>query len=288
MTALQQLLAHFQTEYFEPAAAPYLPCLSELDDCIVGHFAGMELHSHFQPLLHSQGLQIQAYEALLRPRLPGQAQFQSPLAAFAQAHNAQQASYLDRLCRVLHALNFERQLPRQHPTQLLFLNVSTQHLQAVSQHYGETFERLLQLCGLRPQQVVLEITESQIDDLTRLQTAVAQWHARGFQIALDDFGCNNSNFDRLWQITPDIVKLDRLLVQQAAHNPRAATILPKLIEMVHDLGASVVCEGVETAIQHQLCQDAGADLVQGYFYARPAAQLLSTTMSMEIADLLEA
>lgn len=99
------------------------------------------------------------------------------------------------------------------------------------------------------------------------------WRNRGFQIALDDFGCQNSNFDRLWQLTPDIVKLDKQLVHQAQSNQRAAIILPKLIEMIHDLGALVVCEGIETQAQHQRCTNAGADLLQGYSYARPAAHL---------------
>lgn len=69
-----------------------------------------------------------------------------------------------------------------------------------------------------------------------------------------------------------MVKLDRSLVDQAACNPRAALILPRLIGMLQP-GAQVVCEGIETARHHALCVQAGADLLQGYFYARPAAAL---------------
>ena len=56
-------------------------------------------------------------------------------------------------------------------------------------------------------------------------------------------------------------------------NPRAALILPRLIGMIRDLGAAVVCEGIETAEQHARCVAAGADLLQGYYYARPAPRL---------------
>lgn len=138
---------------------------------------------------------------------------------------------------------------------------------------------MLAVCGLQPQQVVLEVLESGVKDLACLQSAMQGWRSRGFRIAIDDFGCQHSNFDRLGQLTPDILKLDRQLVHHAESNARAALILPSLIDMIHDLGASVVCEGVETAVQHRLCVEAGADPFQGFFYTRPAAQLYSTRPS---------
>ena len=270
MANFEQLQAHFQMGYGQPTGQQPHAALYKQQDAIVGHFAGLELHSHYQPLFHAHNLQPFAYEALLRPRRPGQTGFQAPFEAFSNATTAQAAIYLDRLCRVVHAMNFVRQQPGGHH---LFLNVSAQHLQSVSHSHGAAFEGLLRLSGLSPQQVVLEILEANVDDLTLLQTAVQGWRQRGFQIAIDDFGCQHSNFDRLWQMTPDIVKLDRQLIHQAQHNSRAAIILPKLIDMIHDLGARVVCEGVETTAQHELCMDAGADFLQGYFYARPAAHL---------------
>lgn len=246
------------------------PALHSAQASVVGYFEGLELHSHYQPLFNARTLETFAHEALLRLRWPGHSVFQKPNTAFSLANTAQTAIYLDRLCRVLHAMNFVRQAPG---SQHLFLKVSAQHLQSVAHGHGETFESLLAICGLSPQQVVLEVLEAGVGDLALLQIAVEGWRQRGFQIAIDDFGCQHSNFDRLWRLTPDIVKLDRELVHQAQHNPRAAIILPKLVDMIHDLGASVVCEGVETVIQHRLCVDAGADLLQGYFYAYPAAQL---------------
>lgn len=271
MTVLQQLQAHFQMAQAQPALdRAQALALRAQPDGVRGYFAGLELHSHYQPLLHATSLDVFAHEALLRPRRPDDTGFLSPYVAFNRAQSAQAAIYLDRLCRVVHAMNFVRQAPGPHH---LFLNVSAQLLQSMAHNHGETFESLLAVCGLTPQQVVLEVLEASVADLALLQTAVHSWRQRGFRIAIDDFGCQHSNFDRLWQLTPDIVKLDRQLVHQAETNRRAAIILPKLIDMIHDLGASVVCEGIETAAQHRICVYAGADLLQGYFYARPAAQL---------------
>ncbi|MNZ83161.1 putative membrane protein YjcC [compost metagenome] len=268
MMALEALQRHFQIEQEKLWGSN--AALAETPEGVVGYFARLRLHSHFQPLLNAATLLPQAHEALLRPVDCDTREQLAPSAAFSCARTPQEAVYLDRLCRVVHAVNFVRQRPDE---QLLFLNVSARHLAAVAQEHGSAFERLLALCGLQPQQVVLEILESSVDQLALLQTAVQAYRKRGFRIAIDDFGCQHSNFDRLWQLTPDLVKLDRHLIQQADANPRARLILPKLIEIIHDLGASVVCEGIETEQQHQRCLSAGADLLQGFYYARPQPTL---------------
>lgn len=266
--ALAALQRHFRVEQ-ERLWGAETP-LEETAEGLAGHFARLRLHSHFQPLVDASTQLPVAHEALLRPLAPDTGEYLPPMAAFARAKSPQEAVYLDRLCRVVHAFNFVRQQPG---GQALFLNVSAAHLAGVTQEHGAAFEGLLALCGLRPQQVVLEILESSVDRLELLQTAVQAYRKRGFRIAIDDFGCQHSNFDRLWQLTPDVVKLDRQLVQQAETNPRARLILPKLVEMIHDLGARVVCEGIETCRQHENCVNAGADLLQGFYYARPQPRL---------------
>ena len=176
-------------------------------------FSGMDLHSHFQPLVDARTLRANACEALLRARpMNTDGAFISPAIAFAAATTPEEAVLLDRLCRVLHALNFVRQT---HAGLDLYLNVSGRHLLAVSHDHGRTFEELLGMCGLSPRRVVLEILESSVDDLPRLQEAVSTYKQRGFRIAIDDFGARHSNFDRLWHISPDVVKLDRGLIEQA-------------------------------------------------------------------------
>ena len=93
---------------------------------------------------------------------------------------------VDRLCRVIHSVNFLTQQPQQ---QALYLNVNGRHLLGIaSGRHGATFEALLAYCGLAPQQVVLEIIESSVDDLALLQQAITAYKAKGFRIAIDDFG----------------------------------------------------------------------------------------------------
>lgn len=233
-------------------------------------YRGWQLSSVFQPLLECATGKSVAYEALLRGQDTAGIPI-SPEQIFLQPQSDEEAVYLDRLCRVIHALNFIGQ-----PTHnaALFLNISGRHLQGVTQgSYGETFDQLLSQCGLSPEQIILEILEAGVDDIGRLQDAVCAYRQRGYRVAIDDFGCEHSNFDRLWRLTPDIVKLDRSLLLQSTVNLRARRIMPKLVDIIHELGAQVVCEGVETREQHQIAVDAGADFVQGYYYAPPASKL---------------
>lgn len=237
---------------------------------VYGQYGSVSLHSVFQPLLDTASWTPLAHEALLRGRDEAGTAL-SPAQVFQLPTSSEHVAFLDRLCRTAHAYNFAAQAA---PDDVLYLNIHGRHLLAAdSGSHGRTFESLLHHCGLRPTQVVLEILESDITGDQRLEEAVAAYQERGFRIAIDDFGSSHSNFDRLWRLTPDIVKLDREMMVQAIANPRARTILPKLIEILHDLEAQVVCEGIETEDQHALAADSGADMVQGFLYARPQAAL---------------
>jgi EAL domain-containing protein (putative c-di-GMP-specific phosphodiesterase class I) len=238
----------------------------------VGHFDGLQLHSVFQPLFQAETSSPIAYEALLRARDTGGDTI-PPQSAFSYAVTPEEIVYFDHLCRMVHAVNFVRQAD---PKEILFLNIDGRHLlNAVAGRQGSAFETLLKYCSLKPTQVVLEIVESRIDDLGCLVEAVSDYQRRGYRVAIDDFGSHDSNFDRLWKLSPDFVKLDRSLILQSMINPRARTIFPKLIEIIHDLNAQVVCEGIETSEQHEFALSSGVDLVQGFFCARPHANLLN-------------
>lgn len=235
-----------------------------------GHFDALRLYSAFQPLVETASGCTVAHEALLRPR-NAEGQSINPADAFAALETAQEIVYFDRLCRMVHTVNFVHLGDRRGD---LFLNVDFRHLLSVrSGDHGQAFEILLDHCGVKPEQIVLEVIESRIEDLQLLDEAVNAYRQRGFRIAIDDFGAQHSNFDRLWRLTPDIVKLDRSLVVEASTNPRARRILPKIVDLIHDLGARVVCEGIETGEQHALAADAGADLLQGFLYGKPSVAL---------------
>lgn len=236
-----------------------------------GQFNDFKLSSVFQPLLHSGALDVAAYEALLRVTDNSGLPVAPDFLFKSMAENSDVVA-LDRLCRVIHSINFFSQAKNDLS---LFLNINGRHLLGIQKgNHGAEFETLLRYCCLKPSQVVLEILESEVDNLENVQLAIDNYKSKGFRIAIDDFGCRHSNFDRLWVLSPDIVKIDRSLIVQADHNPRAAKVLPSLVHLIHELGAQVVCEGIETPAQHARAVDSGVDLLQGYYYAHPHALLI--------------
>lgn len=133
---------------------------------------------------------------------------------------------------------------------------------------------LAQLAG----QFVIEVTESEellasggvLGNLERLRAA-------GYRIALDDFGAGFSNFSRLEHLRPQLLKIDRLLLRQAAINDGGGlSFLAAAIGVADSLGCEVVVEGVETEEQQRIVATLQVPFVQGHRFGRPAP--LSATL----------
>ena len=99
--------------------------------------------------------------------------------------------------------------------------------------------------------------------------AIAAHQAKGFQVAIDDFGIGASNFDRVWGVRPDFVKLDRSLVQRATVSRNDRRVAKMLVSMLHRMGVMVIAEGIETKEEALTVMDADVDFVQGFYFSRP-------------------
>ncbi len=130
--------------------------------------------------------------------------------------------------------------------------------------------------------VVLEVMEQSAEDIERFAQDVQQFREQGFLIALDDFGAGHTNIERIWQLDPDIVQLDRVMLSHAGYNVHAPllprtikqrrnmeAVLSGIVSLLHEAGKLVLMEGVETEHEAQLALVSDADFVQGFFFARP-------------------
>lgn len=241
--------------------------LVDTDEIRAG-FIGLDLSSVFQPIIDLQRNKPLGFEALLRAS-DAHGKSISPPIAFRQAEIAEQLVKFDRLCRTLHTLNY---LNMGRKEGRLFLNVHPELLAAVSSH-GRVFERVLHNHAVPTDSVVIEINEAAVTQEEQLSYAIANYRERGYRIAIDDFGKEHSNLDRLWKLSPEYVKLDGGIIQQAESNDRLQRILPKLVEIIRDLGSEVIVEGIETATQLELAKQVGVHLVQGYLLGKPRSAL---------------
>jgi EAL domain-containing protein (putative c-di-GMP-specific phosphodiesterase class I) len=227
-------------------------------------FIGVRLNTAFQPIYDSEAGDLYGHEALLRPTLGTELE-STPEFAFTYAEQTGKLVEFDRVSRTLHVLNF-RQIYAENG--LLFLNVHPKLLVSVNEH-GKVFERILHANSVPTERVVIEIQEALIEHNQQLMDAINNYKERGYRIAIDRFGSDQSHIDRLWKFTPDFVKLDLSLIQQSETNQRVRNALPGLIKIIKDLGAKPIVTGIETQAQLDIALESGSTLFQGYFLAKP-------------------
>jgi EAL domain-containing protein (putative c-di-GMP-specific phosphodiesterase class I) len=236
------------------------------------HHGDLTLTSVFQPVFSLSHMRAVGYEGLLRAHDPLDRPV-SPLDVFGDAARVGEALLVDRLAQGLHLENFallgaEREW--------LFLNVHPGTL--IEPYHTAALLANLRRLNIAPRRVVLEVLEDEGTDLDALAQAVASFRERGFLVALDDFGAGNVDIGRVWQLNPDIVKLDRIMLMHAQHRADMAATLPALVALLHDAGKLVLIEGVETEHEAQLALACNADFVQGFFFARPAPGLADAAL----------
>ncbi|HET9113751.1 MAG TPA: EAL domain-containing protein [Burkholderiales bacterium] len=279
-----------QNKSFEPPASSDLHPISDfcslnriataaetVNGFIVGYFKGLTLTSHFQPIFSLTHKRPVGYEALLRA-MNAEGELIPPLLVFNMSLTEVETIFLDRLCRYLHVRNF---LTLADDTSWLFLNFNPM-VTIKGKGYGSFFAELLKRYEMPPHRIVVEILEDSIHDKTLLSGAVDYYRKLGCLIAIDDFGAGHSNFDRIWSLTPQIVKLDRSIIMQATTNFHVKRVLPNLINLIHESGSLSLMEGVETEKEALIAMDSGIDFIQGYYFCKPAPPQASFNQNLTL------
>lgn len=118
--------------------------------------------------------------------------------------------------------------------------------------------------------IELELTEGGLLDKGRVATQQLELlTGRSVRIAIDDFGTGYSSLAYLQSVPAQVVKIDRCFVNGVEHSRRGQILVTSMVSMAHNLGYTVVAEGVETQAGLDLMQSLGCDEVQGYFIAKP-------------------
>ncbi len=227
---------------------------------VTGLFRDFTVGSAFQPIFSLSHQHPVGYEALCRAKDVNGVPV-SPLALFGQVKDESDNVLLDRLCRTVHVQNFTRFSDKSW----IFLNVNPL-VTVRGKNYGSFFKEMLEHHNILPSQVVVEILEQGIKDESILSTALEYYKNLGCLIAIDDFGASHSNFDRIWNIQPDIVKFDRSIIVQAENNPVVRKALPSMVGLIQELGCIALMEGIETEQQALIAIDSNVDMVQGYYF----------------------
>jgi diguanylate cyclase (GGDEF)-like protein/PAS domain S-box-containing protein len=129
---------------------------------------------------------------------------------------------------------------------------------------------VLELTGVNPSAVMLEITESLIiKDINGVIEKMQRLKQRGIRFSIDDFGTGYSSLAYLQRMPINQLKIDRSFVQEITHNENDAAIVNAIIAMAGSLNLDIIAEGVETPEQIDYLAGCGCNAFQGYWFSRP-------------------
>jgi diguanylate cyclase (GGDEF)-like protein len=158
---------------------------------------------------------------------------------------------------------------RAGPPPTISVNVSTRQ---IDDEFTASLGRVLESTGLPAERLELEITESLlIANGNAALDCLAAWKRLGVHIAVDDFGTGYSSLSYLSRLPVDRLKIDKSLIQDMSACAKDAAIVRTVIALGHELGFTVLAEGVETEEQLAMLRDLGCQQAQGYLLARPMA-----------------
>ncbi len=130
--------------------------------------------------------------------------------------------------------------------------------------------RAMAVRGLPADILTVEITEDLVlNELNVVTSVLRRLRGRGIRVAIDDFGSGYSALSYLRDLTIDEVKLDRHFIGSVTGNGRAAAVVRAVIDLTHDLGITVVAEGIEDGGTATWLRDHGCDIGQGYYFGKP-------------------
>ena len=250
---------------FEPAMRDTFDNEMALRDELGQALQAGSLYVVYQPIVHLGDQRVAGLEALARWQHPVIGEV--PPATFIPV--AERAGLvadiglfvLDRACAEFAAWDGKADA---------YLSVNVSPLQLLDPTFADRVVATVGRYGMRPGQLVLEITETALADESFVIPALRRLRAAGMRIAIDDFGTGYSSLRYLHRFPADIVKIDRSYVQDIASDHGAGRLVATLWQMFSALGLAAVAEGVEDLDQARLLLEMGCPMAQGYLFGKPA------------------
>ena len=220
---------------------------------------------YFQPIVNTKDGEIFSYEALMRPRSD------MKLTPF---HILKYAGIVNRLADIergtfINVLSIIDLRKKDFFGKHVFINSIPE-----AKLSTEDFRRVSDMLLKHADTAVVEMTEqSQFDD-DSINSIKERYDNMGVKTAIDDYGTGYSNAGNLLRYMPDFVKIDRSLLSDIHINPKKRHFVREIIQFCHDNDILALAEGIETEDELHTVILLGADLIQGYYTARPSPEIV--------------
>lgn len=233
----------------------------------------------FQPIIHVEGCLISYFEALVRWQHPIEGVI-SPAEFIPIAEESNQILplgdwILNEACRQMCAW-YNAGMKKTK----ISVNVSV--IQLKHRPLYQWVMNTLLRTGLPPSSLMLEITESCFLEISdEIITELEKLRQEGVFIAIDDFGTGFSSLSILATLPVDVLKIDKMFINEATNSTKYKKILKSIIEMAHQLDLKVVAEGIENVMQLELLKSLGVIYIQGFLISPPES---STNVGTKVLD----
>ncbi|WP_198683930.1 putative bifunctional diguanylate cyclase/phosphodiesterase [Aliidiomarina celeris] len=225
------------------------------------------LHVHYQPKMNLQNGSIEGIEALARIQVPHSGSL-SPADFIPLAEETGMIVELGERVLEQACIDAKRWLAKGLFKGRVAVNLSARQFNQPD--LAERIEGILQRTGLPPQSLELEITEGMVmTDPERAIRTMSALQRLGINLALDDFGTGYSSLAYLKRFPIHCLKIDKVFIDDIQKSARERNMVASIIAMAHNLGLTVVAEGVEAAEQVTILSTLKCETIQGFYFSKP-------------------
>jgi EAL domain-containing protein (putative c-di-GMP-specific phosphodiesterase class I) len=239
-----------------------------------------KLVPYFQPIIAIDTGEIYSYEVLGRYiDDDGSVKSLGPFFSDEKTSNAD-ALKVDQIIRKL-ALE---QYAKEKRNEFLFINLRLDWIN----NYADRLDELPTIIwakefGVDPGNLVIEITEEEFyGDIKVLSRVIGHYRRFGCRIAVDDYGKEASNVDRLALLSPDILKISMEYIQKSEESYHYREYLNSLTSFAKKIGVEVLYEGIETEKQLDICIDSSGRYYQGFLLAKPQPSMINAAVNHDV------
>jgi EAL domain-containing protein (putative c-di-GMP-specific phosphodiesterase class I) len=226
--------------------------------------------AYFQPILSAEINDVYAYEVLGR-YLDNDGKFKSLGPFFNNPDTSpEEALKVDRIIR-RYAM---KKYAEEKRSEYLFINIKLAWLLPFIENPEEMVTlQLAKEFGISPEKLVIEITEEDFNSNEEYLRAIVHYKKAGCRIALDDYGKEASNIDRLAKLQPDIIKINIDYIHNSETSYHYREYLRAIAVFADSVGIEILYEGVETEPQLDICISSKGRFFQGFLFAVPQASM---------------
>lgn len=229
--------------------------------------ANKEFVLYFQPLFSLKECKIIGFEALIRWKHPQKGMI-SP-GVFIPL--AEETGLIRDMGNIVIKEAF-KQLKKWEKTPLKDVKVSINisDIQLRDDNFIDFVKYSINKYKINPKNITFEVTETiMMKSFERNIEIFKELQNMGIQVALDDFGTGYSSLGYLKKLPIDIIKIDKIFIDNIHNEDTDRSFVDGIISLVHKMNMNVVAEGVELKEQMNILKEKGCDIIQGYFIGKP-------------------